>query len=205
MQQKQRSTSAVNIFSAWQEGIAKAAGNPIHKQQLLQKEPELLPRFAAHYEKLKALPRRMRRTLQRKWKQGLAGVALLMMLGQIPAHAATINVGGACTLVKAITAANNDATSGGSCVKGSGADTVVLPSGSTQTLTAVNNAVYRDTGLPVIRGVSGGEGRNRYKIVLSELVSPSATPSVIVRIRMMIMCSRALSLHEPCYGRGAAD
>ena len=79
-------TSADNIFFAW-EGIAKAGTNPIHRQQLLQKEAELLPRFAAHYKQLKALPRRMRRTLQRRWKQGLAGVVLLMMLGQVPAHA----------------------------------------------------------------------------------------------------------------------
>jgi hypothetical protein len=52
-------TSADNIFFAWQEGIAKAGTNPIHKQQLLQKEAELLPRFAAHYKQLKALARQM--------------------------------------------------------------------------------------------------------------------------------------------------
>jgi len=147
-------TSADNIFFAWQEGIAKAGTNPIHKQQLLQKEAELLPRFAAHYKQLKALPRRMRRTLQRKWKQGLAGVALLMMLGQVPAHAATITVNAKCTLPRAVTAANTDTTASGNCAKGGGADTIVLPSGSTQKLTDVNNTTpYGPTGLPVIRSV----------------------------------------------------
>ena len=48
---------------------------------------------------------KVRRSLQRQWKRSLAGVALLLALGQAPAHAATINVGGACTLVRAIVAA----------------------------------------------------------------------------------------------------
>lgn len=76
---------------------------------------------------------------------GLAGIALLA-LGQAPAFAATINVGGGCTLVDAVTSANTDAGTGG-CTDGAGADTLVLPSGGTQTLTDVNNA---DNGLPVI-------------------------------------------------------
>src|SRR5919206_2410671 len=97
------------------------------------------------------VPRRMRRALQRQWKRSLAGLALLLVLGQAPALAATINVGGGCTLVRAIVAANNNTTASGNCTKGSGTDKIVLPSGSTQTLTAVNNTVYGPTGLPVIR------------------------------------------------------
>jgi len=62
--------------------------------------------------------------------------------------AATINVGGTCTLVRAINAANKDTRANGRCAKGSGADTIVLPRGSTQRLTSVNND---DNGLPVIR------------------------------------------------------
>src|SRR5215218_6181936 len=62
--------------------------------------------------------------------------------------AATINVGGTCTLVRAINAANNDTRANGRCAKGSGADRIVLPRGSTQRLTSVNND---DNGLPVIR------------------------------------------------------
>ncbi|HKF96196.1 MAG TPA: hypothetical protein VKB96_16715 [Gammaproteobacteria bacterium] len=81
----------------------------------------MLPRFAAHYQQLKALRRRVRRSLQRQWKRSLAGLALLIAPGQASALAATINVGGTCTLVRAIVAANNDTTASGRCAKGSGA------------------------------------------------------------------------------------
>jgi hypothetical protein len=94
----------------------------------------------------------MRRALQRQWRRSLAGLALLLVLGQAPALAPTINVGGSCTLVRAIVAANNDTTASGNCTKGSGADRIVLPNRSTQTLTAVNNNPdYGPTGLPIIR------------------------------------------------------
>ena len=116
-------------LSAWQDEL-KATSNPKFKQQCLQQEPDLLPRFAAHYQQLRALRRRVRRGLQRQWKRSLAGVALLLALGQAPALAATINVSGTCTLVRAINAANNGTTVGGNCRKGSGADTIVLPRGS---------------------------------------------------------------------------
>jgi hypothetical protein len=45
---------------------------------------ELLPRFAAYYTQLRALPQRVRRALQRQWRQSLAGVALVLALGQQP-------------------------------------------------------------------------------------------------------------------------
>jgi len=137
------------LLSAWQAEL-EAAGDATLKQQCLERELDLLPQFVEHYEKLKALPRRMRRSFQRQWKRSLAGVALLIALGQAPALAATINVGGACTLIRAIVAANNDTATPG-CKKGSGADTIVLPRGSTQTLTAVNNTNYGPTGLPTVR------------------------------------------------------
>ena len=91
----------------------------------------------------------MRKALQRQWHLPLAGVALMLALGQSPGLAATIPVGANCTLVNAITAANTDTATGG-CPAGSGADTIVLPAGSTQTLTTVNNSTYGPTGLPVI-------------------------------------------------------
>src|SRR5215208_7392064 len=138
------------LLSAWQAEL-EAAGDATLKQQCLQREPDLLPQFAEHYEKLKALPRRMRRSFQRQWKRSLAGVALLLALGQAPALAATLNVGGTCTLVRAIHAANSDTTAGGTCTQGSGADTIVLPKGSTQTLTTVNNMNYGPTSLPTVR------------------------------------------------------
>src|SRR5215212_169630 len=120
------------ILSTWQEEL-NATRDPIIKEQGLEREPELLPRFAQHYQQLKALRRRVRRGLQRQWKRSLAGVALLLALGQAPALAATINVGGTCTLIRAIKAANSDTSANGRCAKGSGADRIVLPRGSTQT------------------------------------------------------------------------
>jgi hypothetical protein len=137
------------ILSAWQEQLTATRDSSLN-QQLLQREPELLAQFAEHYEKLKTLPRRMRRSLQRQWKRSLAGVALLLALGQAPALAGTINVGETCTLVRAIHAANKDTTAGGTCTQGSGTDTIVLPKGSTQTLTTVNNGYVGPSGLPVI-------------------------------------------------------
>jgi hypothetical protein len=144
-------TLAQAVLSAWQAEL-KATHDPSTKQQCLQREPNLLPRFTEQYQQLKALPRRVRRSLQRQWKISLAGVALLLTLGQAPALAATINVGGSCTLVDAITAANNNAATGG-CTAGSGADTLVLPANSTQTLTTVNNTSLPATGLPVIGSI----------------------------------------------------
>src|SRR5215216_5606164 len=137
------------LLSAWQAEL-KATHSPIIKEQGLPQAPDLLPRFTEQYQELRALRRRVRRRLQRQWKRSLAGVALLLALGQAPALAATLNVGGTCTLVRAINAANSDTTAGGTCTQGSSTDTIVLPKGSTQTLTAVNNMVYGPTGLPMV-------------------------------------------------------
>ena len=62
--------------------------------RIVYRHDELLPRFAAYYTYLRALPRRVRRALQRQWRMPLAGVALMLALGQSPALAATIPVGG---------------------------------------------------------------------------------------------------------------
>ena len=69
------------ILPAWQEPL-KAIGNRNLRQQCQQQECELLPRFAEHYQELKTLRRRVRRRLQRQWKRSLAGVVLLLALGQ---------------------------------------------------------------------------------------------------------------------------
>jgi hypothetical protein len=130
MSQKPARTFSQALLSAWQAEL-KATRNPIIKEQCLQQAPDLLPRFAAQYPQLKALRRRVRRSLQRQWKHSLAGLALLITLGQTPALAATINVGGTCTFVRAIVAANSNTTASGNCRKGSGADTIVLPRNST--------------------------------------------------------------------------
>jgi hypothetical protein len=93
----------------------------------------------------------VRRSLQRQWKHSLASLALLVALGQAPTLAATINVGGACTLVHAINATNNDRTANGRCAKGRGADRIVLPANANIPVNTVNNYNFGPVGLPVIR------------------------------------------------------
>lgn len=78
-------------------------------------------------------------------KQAL-GLVLLLSVGPAPVLAGTISVDGGCTLVDAITSANNDAAAG-QCTDGSGADILVLPAGSTQTLATTNNV---ENGLPIV-------------------------------------------------------
>jgi hypothetical protein len=107
MKQTPSSPSSQSVLSAWQAQL-QVAQDPHLKQQLLQRQGELLPRFAEHYQKLSSLPRRMRRSLQRKWKQSLAGVVVLLALNQGPTMTAIINVGGTRSLERAITSANND-------------------------------------------------------------------------------------------------
>jgi hypothetical protein len=50
----------LSFLSAWQAQV-QVAQNPHLKQQFLQREGELLPRFAEHYHNLIVMPRRMRR------------------------------------------------------------------------------------------------------------------------------------------------
>jgi hypothetical protein len=66
---------------------------------------------------------------------------LVLAISATPLTSATINVDGSCTLPRAIIAANIDSTFGG-CPAGNGADRIVLLSGSTQTLSVVNNNYY---------------------------------------------------------------
>ena len=143
---KRLSPSDARVVTLFQEELARAAALP----GLCGAAPPLWPRFAGYYQGLTRLPRRARRALQRRWRRSLGGLALLCALGQAPALAATINVDGtSCTLIDAITAANNDAPAVG-CSAGSGPDTLVLSAGSTHTLTAVNYYGYftGSTGLP---------------------------------------------------------
>jgi hypothetical protein len=139
---------------------------------------ELQRRFTAWYAQLQALPRRLRRALQRQLALPLVGVALLLALGPGLSHAGTIVVDGAtCTLVDAITAANTDTAQGG-CSAGSGADTLVLdPPGSTVMLARVDNTYYGPNGLPAIRSVITivGQGGTIAR-------SPSAPPFRLVAV-----------------------
>jgi hypothetical protein len=141
-----------DVHAAWQAQLAAAVETPGLRSDLERRNHELFPSFAAAYLQLQGLPRRVRRALQRQWRLPLAALALWLALTATPVQAATITVGGACTLVDAITAANMDATTGG-CTAGRRADTIVLPAGSLQRLTQPNNSTYGPTGLPVIRSV----------------------------------------------------
>jgi len=93
--------------------LAAAVHTPGLPSELQHRHDELLPRVAAYYTQLQALPRRVRRALQRQFGIPLATLALWWALGLLPVQAATIPVGGACTLVDAITAANTDTATGG--------------------------------------------------------------------------------------------
>jgi len=119
-----RTPQGQDILSAWREGVAEAARGSGSGRRLLSRERELLPLFWEQYEKLKAMPRRMRRLIQKKWKHTLAGVAVLMVLGGGSAAQAgtTINVpaGDVDALIEAINDANSET---GDFV---GADTIVL-------------------------------------------------------------------------------
>ena len=79
----------------------------------------------------------------------LLATTALAIAPQPVALADTISVGGGCTLVDAITAANADSATGG-CSAGNGADIIELESGATYTLAAVNNPQYGPNGLPSI-------------------------------------------------------
>jgi hypothetical protein len=110
----------------------------------------LEPRVAAWERQLRALPRRVRRALQRHFALPLAELSLILALWQGPAWTATINVDGiTCTLAQAITAANTDTITGG-CPAGTGADTLLLPPGGIITLTTVDNTSEGAAGLPVV-------------------------------------------------------
>jgi hypothetical protein len=147
------------VRAAWQSQVAAAKQTPGLLPLLTRQRHELLPRFAAFYHQLRRLPRRLRRHWQRRGRQALAGVALLLALGQGLALAAKIQVdkiqvdGITCTLINAIVTANSDVNTGG-CVQlpsaTAGADRIVLQHRSVHTLTEVNNVTYEATGLPVV-------------------------------------------------------
>ncbi|MBI3241627.1 MAG: right-handed parallel beta-helix repeat-containing protein [Chloroflexi bacterium] len=88
-------------------------------------------------------------------------IALLVVFTASTVQAATINVAngivvvaadGQCSLIEAIVNANTDAATHADCPAGSGADTISLATGSTYTLTAVDNTVVSlgGNGLPAI-------------------------------------------------------
>jgi hypothetical protein len=144
-----RNYQSEDLLKAWKEGVAEVSRSPKLLREIERHEGKLLPRFAEQYERLRKLPRRVRRAVQRKWRHTLAGVALLMALGVGSAAATTFNVpcpggvGDNAALIQAINDSNDE-------VANPGADTIILVSNCTHTLTAVDNNTFLDTGLPVI-------------------------------------------------------
>ena len=138
------------LLEVWREQVATAAETPWLIRALAQRGDALIPQFAACYTRLRRLPRRTRRALQRRAALSLGGLALLFALGHGPAQAAVIEANGAtCTLANAIIAANTDTDTGG-CPAGNGADTITFD-GRTVTLSQVNNTgADGPNGLPVI-------------------------------------------------------
>jgi hypothetical protein len=119
----QRSPLATHVRADWPAPRAPAVPTPGLPSDLVHRHA-LLPRVTAYYTQLQALPRRVRRALHRQLGLPLATLALWLAVGLLPVQAATIAVGGSCSLVDAITAANTDTATGG-CVAGSGADTIL--------------------------------------------------------------------------------
>jgi len=88
-----------------------------HSQDVRNDKESLFTRFSEQYKELSALPRNVRRAIKKKCKYSLAGIAILIALGGLPASAAVINVtAGAvdnienqnCSIVEAILAANRN-------------------------------------------------------------------------------------------------
>lgn len=151
---------------AWEEEL-QAKHNSRWFASLLFKQGEtVFRRFSDYYSQLTALPRRTRRTMQRKWATTLAAAAMAFALSGLPninvaRAAADIMVDGKnCTLMDAITAANTDTAVGG-CDAGSGADTLILTKDIV--LKAIDNNDFGYSGTPVITSEITIEG-NGHKI-----------------------------------------
>src|ERR1044071_9914062 len=128
-------------LSAWRGQLAATGPQRGLRAQLLRRRRELLPRFAAAYHYLCALPRQLRKAVRCRWGVSLAGVALLLTVRPLASEAATFTVRTAAELAAAISAANVT----------SGADTITLKADIT--LTTVDNTTYGPTGLPVVSNV----------------------------------------------------
>src|SRR4051812_4090069 len=97
-------------LSAWRGQLAATGARRGLRTQLLQHRQELLPRFATLYRQLRALPRRVRKTLQRQWGASLAAVALLLTLQPLSIEAVNFTAGTAADLIAALNEANRNGT-----------------------------------------------------------------------------------------------
>ncbi len=134
------STLTPAALRAWRGQVAATGKRLGLRTYLLQHRQGLLPRFATLYRQLRALPRQLRKALQRCWRVSLASAALLLTLqpgGAI--EAADFTAGTAAELVTAINTANGTVE----------ADTITLTADIT--LRAVDNSAFSSpNGLPVI-------------------------------------------------------
>lgn len=156
---------------AFEDGCRDVFPGPVQPPWRESETAQVLWRFAGHYQRLSALPRRVRRALARECKRSLGAVALLMTLGQAPALAATLLVApatppaikadGKCSLGEAIVNANRNARAHLDCVSGSGVDTIVLPPASQQRLGAAQ-ALPKITSPIVIEGRRSTVSRTAY-------------------------------------------
>ncbi len=96
-------------IGAWRGQVATTGKRLRLRTYLLHHRHELLPRFAAVYRQLRALPRRLCKAVQRHWGVSLAGVALLLTLQPRGSHAADFTAGTEAELVTAVTLANSTA------------------------------------------------------------------------------------------------
>jgi hypothetical protein len=143
---------------------------------------DLLLRFSGRYQQLSALPRRTRRSLERRWKRTLSAIALLLTLAHAPAWAATIDVSpgtppsinsdGRCSLSEAIINANANAAIHSDCAAGAGPDTIFLPPMSQQQLQGAAT-LPRVTSRIVIEGRDSTVSRNTYAYADFFIVRPS--------------------------------
>lgn len=146
------------VLAAWQEQIEQAQEKPWLAALLLRQGERILHRFAYFYERLRALPRNTRRTIQKKLAATLAGAALLLALSGTPSvHASSITVDGTtCTLADAITAANTNTATGG-CIAGDdsgGYDAIDLQTDVTlgAALPQINSAIVLEANNHFIDG-----------------------------------------------------
>jgi hypothetical protein len=178
------------LVAAWDSELARLSEFPDVASKV---STTIFPRFAAHYARIRSLPRGARRALVRKLVRSsrygapaakrlartAAGAALLLALAQ-GAEAATINVttnvpdisaDGKCSLIEAIINANDDAATHPDCAAGSGADTIVLPKKSTHTLTTFYGSPPALRGLPGITSAITIEGNGATIVGHSFLVT----------------------------------
>lgn len=144
---------------------------------LLARDADLFERFSRAYCRLRAMPQRARRSLQRRAAVSLAALALLLAFAGAPAAlASTITVAdgavvaaadGHCSLVEAILNANDTedgiapTTGAADCAAGSptGADTIQLPvKGNFVVSVAHSQGDNGPNGLPAITGSVTIEG-----------------------------------------------